>query len=75
VVEIQDNGPGIDAEIADRLFEPFETTKPRGMGLGLAVSRQIVEAHGGRLSWQPVKPQGALFVVELLIDGPPRNAA
>jgi signal transduction histidine kinase len=75
VVEIQDNGPGIDAEIADRLFEPFETTKPRGMGLGLAVSRQIVEAHSGRLSWQPAKPQGTLFVVELLIDGPPRNAA
>ena len=48
-LEIVDNGPGISAEIADRLFQPFTSTKSDGMGLGLAMSRSIVEAHGGTL--------------------------
>jgi two-component system, LuxR family, sensor kinase FixL len=69
-IEIEDNGPGIADEIADRLFEPFETTKPRGMGLGLTVARQIVDNHGGQLHWQPAQPHGACFSVEFYIDGP-----
>jgi len=49
-VSVSDNGPGISTEMADQLFHPFTTSKPRGMGLGLAMSRSMVEAHGGRLT-------------------------
>jgi two-component system sensor kinase FixL len=62
---VSDTGPGPPEEIAERLFEPFETSKPRGMGLGLTLSRQIVEAHGGRLKWQNVEPHGARFSFDL----------
>lgn len=50
-VEVWDSGPGPDSTIADRLFEPFVTGKPEGVGLGLAVSRQMITAHGGQLHW------------------------
>ncbi|MEQ1617534.1 MAG: ATP-binding protein [Terricaulis sp.] len=46
-VQITDNGPGLDQEILDRVFEPFVTTKPKGMGLGLAIAAEIVAAHDG----------------------------
>jgi signal transduction histidine kinase len=52
VLEVTDTGPGPPPEIADRLFEPFVTGKPEGVGLGLAVSQQIAEAHGGRITWR-----------------------
>jgi signal transduction histidine kinase len=51
VLEVRDSGPGPAPEVAGRLFEPFVTGKPEGVGLGLAVARQIVEAHGGSISW------------------------
>ena len=73
-VEVEDNGPGIASDIADRLFEPFETSKPRGMGLGLALSRQIVDAHGGRLWCEPVEPQGSRFVIEFGFPAESRHA-
>jgi len=50
-LEVWDSGPGPPAELAGCLFEPFQTGKPEGVGLGLAVSRQIIEAHGGRIRW------------------------
>ena len=61
VVEVQDTGPGLDPEKLDRLFQSFFTTKPDGIGMGLAISRSIAEAHGGRLSAEPNNPRGAVF--------------
>ena len=52
IVEIRDTGPGPSAEIAARLFEPFVTGKPEGIGLGLAVAKHAAEAHGGSIDWQ-----------------------
>ncbi len=60
-VSVEDAGCGISPELAPRLFEPFYTTKPGGMGLGLAISRSIVHAHGGRLEAVPLAKQGAVF--------------
>jgi signal transduction histidine kinase len=60
-VGVRDTGPGLSPESFSRLFEPFYTTKPEGMGMGLSICRSIIEAHGGRLWAIPCEPQGALF--------------
>jgi C4-dicarboxylate-specific signal transduction histidine kinase len=73
LVAVEDNGPGVAQRVADRLFEPFETTKQGGMGLGLTLARQIVEAHAGVLRWENLTHCGARFTVELRIDGPPSH--
>jgi two-component system sensor kinase FixL len=70
VVEIDDNGSGVAPELAESLFEAYQTSKPRGMGLGLTLSRQIVQKHAGRISWRRIAPEGTRFVVELNVDGP-----
>jgi PAS domain S-box-containing protein len=64
-ITISDTGPGISPEIAKRLFEPFVTTKPDGIGLGLSICRTIVEAHGGRISAHSLPGDGATFEVIL----------
>lgn len=60
-VSVCDTGPGLDPHIAAHLFEPFTTTKAGGMGVGLSISRSIVEAHGGRIWWEPNPDGGAVF--------------
>jgi signal transduction histidine kinase len=60
-VGVRDTGPGLSPESLSRLFEPFYTTKPEGMGMGLSICRSIIEAHGGRLWAIPCEPLGALF--------------
>ncbi len=64
-IAVSDTGPGIAAEVADRLFEPFVTTKRTGMGVGLSICRTIVEAHGGRLTTEPNAAGGAIFRLTL----------
>ena len=64
-ITIEDNGPGIAAGFEPLLFEPFETTKASGMGLGLSISRQIVESHGGKLWYERREGSGARFIVRL----------
>ena len=64
-IVFRDTGSGIRADVLDRLFEPFVTSKDRGIGLGLAISRQIMQEHGGRLTACNQAPSGAMFVVEV----------
>ncbi|SDI58064.1 Histidine kinase-, DNA gyrase B-, and HSP90-like ATPase [Bradyrhizobium sp. Rc2d] len=61
LVLVRDSGPGVDAASIERVFQPFYTTKPDGMGMGLAICRSIIEAHGGRLCVTPNEPHGATF--------------
>ena len=61
VVEVRDSGTGLDPERAERVFEAFYTTKAEGVGIGLSISRSIVEAHGGRLWASANEPHGAVF--------------
>ena len=63
LVSVADSGPGLDLNSVDRLFDAFYTTKPQGMGMGLSISRSIIEAHGGRLWARANVPAGALFQI------------
>jgi signal transduction histidine kinase len=72
IVKVEDDGPGISPEAADDLFDPFFTTKDHGTGLGLAVSRQILAAHGGELSYRERLDGGACFILSLPLSPPPQ---
>jgi len=79
-VAVSDSGSGIAADVAGNLFSPFVTSKPRGLGLGLAISRTIVENHGGRLWATSMREVGATFRFSLPIArgrgiAPPRLAS
>lgn len=65
LVSVEDSGAGLDADDVDKIFAPFFTTKPQGMGMGLSICRSIVEAHGGHLTARPGRSQGALFEIAL----------
>ena len=67
-VTIQDSGVGLDPQNLEKLFEPFHTTKPQGLGMGLPISRSIIEAHGGRLWAEPGDSRGATFRFTLPVE-------
>jgi signal transduction histidine kinase len=67
-VEIRDSGNGIPADDLDNIFTPFFTTKAKGSGLGLSISHQIVQEHGGRISVESRMGQGSSFFVDLLLS-------
>jgi C4-dicarboxylate-specific signal transduction histidine kinase len=69
VVVVEDSGVGLDPEHSDRVFEAFFTTKPDGIGMGLAISRSIIEAHGGQLTAATSDGAGAIFRFTLPADG------
>jgi signal transduction histidine kinase len=64
-VSIRDNGPGLSPEEARNIFEPFYTTKTKGTGLGMAITRRIVLAHGGEIAVGPPNGGGAEIVIKL----------
>jgi two-component system, LuxR family, sensor kinase FixL len=64
-IVVSDSGPGLAPEIAGRLFEPFVTSKPTGLGLGLSICRELIEAHGGQLSAAPRATGGMAFTIRL----------
>jgi two-component system sensor kinase FixL len=68
-IRVRDTGSGIAPDITNRLFELFATTKSTGMGVWLSISREIVEAHGGRLWVEPNRTTGAVFTIALPIIG------
>jgi two-component system sensor kinase FixL len=75
MLRVEDNGRGVAPDLADNIFDAYQTTKPRGMGLGLHLSRRIVQRHAGHLWWEPITTGGARFVVELPTNGCGHNAA
>jgi signal transduction histidine kinase len=65
LITIADTGPGIDPKIVDKIFQPFLTTKPGGMGMGLSICKSIIAAHEGQLSATPGEPCGTVFQISL----------
>ena len=70
-VSVADTGPGVAPEVLERLFQPFMTTKPQGMGVGLSISRSIIEAHGGCIRAENREDGGARFTMTLPLGQPP----
>jgi signal transduction histidine kinase len=69
IVDVADDGPGVQLEVKDRIFSPFFTTKPRGSGLGLAIVRKIVDAHDGRIDLATRPEGGTRFRIALPVTG------
>ena len=63
---VADEGPGIPYEVAEKLFTPFFTTKPEGMGIGLGLCRTVLEQHGSELKHRPNLPHGTIFSFRLI---------
>jgi signal transduction histidine kinase len=68
VVRVRDNGPGVPAAIRGRLFEPFVTSKPDGVGLGLSICKRLIEAHGGSIQVENAPGGGALVMFDLPVE-------
>ena len=73
MVTVTDCGAGIDEHKVDRLFEPFCTTKPEGMGMGLAISQTIIKAHGGRMGARNNPEGGATFYFTVPVNREDRS--
>ena len=65
LITVADTGPGIDPKVAENIFQPFFTTKPSGMGMGLSICKSILESHAGRLTATPGEPCGTVFQIYL----------
>jgi signal transduction histidine kinase len=68
IVDVSDDGPGMPPEIAEKIFNPFFTTKAQGSGLGLAIVRKIVDAHEGRIDMTTADGRGTRFKVTLPVE-------
>ena len=68
IVTVADTGPGLSADVRDQVFNPFVTTKPSGMGLGLSISKGIIESHKGNLYFDAEPGKGAVFRFTLPVD-------
>jgi signal transduction histidine kinase len=68
LVRVADSGPGLDPQMLEHVFDPYYTTKPHGMGMGLAICRSIIDAHNGRLWVSANQPRGAVFQFTLPVD-------
>jgi signal transduction histidine kinase len=66
---VRDSGPGVAPDQLDNIFKSFFTTKPNGMGIGLAICKTIVEAHAGQLKAMPAAPTGLVFTIDLPLFG------
>ncbi|MEQ1801485.1 MAG: ATP-binding protein [Gammaproteobacteria bacterium] len=73
-ISVADNGPGIDADVIGRLFEPYVTSKKKGTGLGLAIVKKLVEEHGGTVAAENLAERGARLVVRLPVRATVRDA-
>jgi signal transduction histidine kinase len=69
-ISVRDNGPGLNPEQKERIFDPFFTTKTKGTGLGMAIARRIIEAHGGQIAVGPTGPPGAEILITLPRENP-----
>ncbi len=67
-VTVRDTGPGLPPEALERLFQPFNTTKEKGMGIGLTICKSILEAHGGRIWAEHAEGYGAVFFIRFSPD-------
>ena len=65
LIEVQDSGTGIGAETLESIFDPFITSKPEGLGMGLSICRSIIERHGGKISASNNPDRGAKFSITL----------
>jgi signal transduction histidine kinase len=68
LVRVADSGPGLDPRTLEHVFDPYYTTKPEGLGMGLAICRSIIDAHNGRLWASANQPRGAVFQFTLPAD-------
>ena len=73
-ISVQDSGGGMDDETREHLFEPFFTTKRNGNGLGLAITQEIIEAHGGKIRCERAEPRGTRFVIEVPVRRAPEGS-